>query len=121
MTLSLDHQGRVNLSALVGMLECRSVSETRMAWRLMDKFILNEDEKRQIDFVTQTVNGNEIPSWNPAKSLPPVEFELTEAEWAQVQKALTGTRFVPGPMRGWLEPILAKIPEPVESNGGGHQ
>src|SRR5215469_6359511 len=75
MTLSLNHQGRINLSAMVGMIECRTTTETRAAWRLMDRLILTEDEKREIEFQPQFINGNETATWNPLKSLPPIQFE----------------------------------------------
>lgn len=117
MTVALDHQARINLSVLVGMIECTTVAETRAAWRLMDKLMLTEAEKTEIEFTTAMVNGNEAPRWNPQKTLPPLEFDLSEREWRQIEKALGTARFLPGPMRGWLEPLIAKMPESEETNG----
>jgi hypothetical protein len=122
MTLSLDHQQRLHVSALLGMLECRTVVETRAAWMLMDRLALDDNEKQAIDFRLQSVNGNEAYSWNPVKSLPAREYDLSESELKQVQRALNSCpRFVPGLMRGWLEPLLAQLPEPAERDGAAAQ
>jgi hypothetical protein len=119
MTLTLDHNQRINLGFLLGLQECRTVNDTRAAWKLMDRLALEEDEKQAIEFVAQIVNGNEAFTWNPTKTLPVREYELSDAELRQIQGALNlpSSRFLPGVMRRWLEPLLAQLPEPVESNG----
>lgn len=110
MTLSLDHQARINLAALIGSVECRTLAETKAAWALMDKFELSEQEKAAIEFEWRHVDGGDIPTWNESKRIPWVNVELNETESARVMRALDGARVVPGPMRRWLEPVLAQIP-----------
>lgn len=118
MTLSLDHQQRLNLCVLLGLLECRTVRDMRNAWRLMDRIGLDEQEKLVIEYTTQTINGNEVCGWNPEKSLPARPYELDPSELEQVQKAINNCpRYIPGQMRRWIEPLLAQMPEPAESNG----
>ena len=118
MTLTLDHHQRLNVGALLGMLECRTVRETRDAWKLMDRLTLDDREREAIEFVVQSQNGNEVYSWNPLKTLPAREYDFSDSELRQVERALNSApRFIPGQMRRWLEPLLAQMPEPVESNG----
>jgi len=65
-------------------------------------------------------NGNEAYTWNGTKTVPVREYDFTETEVRQLEKAVTTCpRFNPGPMRKWLEPLLAQLPEPAESNGAG--
>jgi hypothetical protein len=118
--MTLDHQQRLNLLAMLGMLECRTLAETRAAWMLMDRLSLNDQEKSAIEFNVQTVDGNDMYTWNPTKSLPQREYDLSQAELKQIERALNSCqRFLPGQSRRWLEPLLAQMPEPVEGNGAG--
>lgn len=110
MTLSLDHQARINLAALVGSVECKTLSETKAAWALMDKFELSDQEKSAIAFEWRHVEGNDIPTWDPTKRLPRVDIELNDSESARIMRALETARVIPGPMRRWLEPVLAQMP-----------
>ena len=112
MNLALDHQGRINLCALIGMMECRNVSDVRAAWQLMDKIGLSESEQNAIDYRLQRLNGSEVPVWNTDKSLPPVEYSFDASETSQIQRALNGARVLPGPMRRWLEPLITQLPAP---------
>ena len=118
MTITLDHHQRLNLTVLLGLQECRTLQETRRAWKLIDLLTLDDDEKRTIDFTVRHNGGSENYSWNPEKTLPVREYDLSDSEVAQLEKAISGCpRFIPGQMRGWLEPLLAQLPEPVEANG----
>lgn len=110
MTLSLDHQARVNLAALVGSQECKTLAEVKAAWVLMDKLDLSNREKVSIDYQVKLLNGHEVPTWNPERSLPHVEIELNDAESDRIMRILATARIVPGPMRRWLEPVLAQLP-----------
>jgi len=121
MTLTLDHYQRLNLAVLLGMLECRNVNETRAAWRLMDRLALDDGESRTIELQVQNINGAEIFSWNHARTLPAREYDLTDGELQQIERALSGGRLQPGPMRRWLEPLLAQMPELKETNGHNRQ
>ena len=117
MILSLDHQQRLNLIVLLGMQEC-NVRETRAVWRLQDVLDLDDAEQREVGFSLQTINGSEVFQWDRTKSLPAREYELSEADAARIQRAvLACSRLVPGLTRQWLEPLLAQLPEAVESNG----
>lgn len=114
MTLSLDHNQRLNVHVLLGFLDCTSLHETRLVWGLMDRLMLDDEEKRAIDFQAQGTNGNEAYSWNQAKSIAVRKFELSEGEAKQVQRALEPylTKWrIPVKSRGWLEPLLAQLPQ----------
>ena len=120
MTLTLSHDQRLNLFVLVGLPEVKTVLEAWPVWKLMDRLMLDEEEKRNIGFTEQVVNGQQAFGWEQSKSPPPREMEFNDSEIAQIQKAVYGMpRVSPGQMRGWLQPLLAQMPVPVESNGVG--
>jgi hypothetical protein len=117
-TLSLSHHQRLNLFVLVGMPEVHSVLEAWPVWNLMDRLMLDDEEKQAIEFKTQLVDGTEAFSYNRSNTLAPREFEFSDAEIERIRKAVYSmNRIVPGMMRGWLAPLLAQLPEPVESDG----
>ena len=112
MQLSLDHHQRLNLTVLLGQLECTSLTETRAAWKLIDQISLDDQEKQSIDFTVHNNNGNEAYSWNPEKKLPMREYDISEADLKQIQRALNSCpRFYPSQVRRWLEPLLTQLPE----------
>lgn len=118
MTLTLDHHQRLNLYVLVGLPEATSILETCEAWKLMDRLMLDDQERQAVEFQTLMINGNQSYTYNRTKSLPAREYDLNDAELSRIQKAIYGLkRIVPGEMRLWLEPLLHQVPAPVESNG----
>lgn len=129
MTLSLDPAQRLNVHVLLGLLECTSLYETRLVWKMMDRLMLDNDEKAAIGFQMQGMNGTEAYTWDQTKSIPLRDFDLSEPETKQIQRALEPYLKkwkIPVRARPWLEPLLAQLPEewvdglimePAETNG----
>jgi len=114
MTLFLDHQQRLNLIALLGLLEC-NVGETRAVWKLQDHLALNEAEQRDVGYFVETQNGNEFQGWDRTKSLPPRSYDLADGDLRRIQLAIRQfPRHRAGIARCWLEPLLEQMPELVE-------
>jgi hypothetical protein len=115
MLLSLDHQQRLNLIALMG-TQRGTVAEMRMFWSLQDKLDLDQEERAVIEYRVATSNGIEQPSWNPEKSLPLREFEVSEAEAARLRRVIEGwPHFLTAVDRKWILPLLDQLPEAVSA------
>jgi hypothetical protein len=111
MLLSLDHQQRLNLIALMG-TQRGTVAEMRMLWNLQDKLDLDKEEKAAIEYRVATQNGIEQPSWNPELSLPAKEFEVSEAEAARMRRVIEEwPHFLTAVDRKWILPLLDQLPE----------
>lgn len=111
MVLSLDHQQRLNLIALMG-TQRGTVAEMRMLWNLQDKLDLDKEEKAAIEYRVATQNGIEQPSWNPELSLPAREFEVSEAEAARMRRVIEEwPHFLTAVDRKWILPLLDQLPE----------
>ena len=106
MKLTLDHTQRLNLHALLG-TQRADVGSIRAIWAVQDKFALDADEEKAIELKREVVVGQERAVWNPALSLPPKEFGLTDAEIARIKTALeTWDAYGASADRRWLEPLL---------------
>ena len=106
MKLTLDHTQRLNLHALLG-AQRADVGSIRAIWAIQDKLTLDADEEKTIELKRELVNGQERTVWNPALSLPPKEFEFTEAEIARIKAAVeTWDGYSVNADRCWLEPLL---------------
>jgi hypothetical protein len=111
MVLSLDHQQRLNLIALMG-TQRGTVAEMRMLWGLQDKLDLNQEERAAIEYRVATQNGIEQPSWNPELSLPAKEFEVSEAEAARMRHVIEEwPHFLTAVDRKWILPLLDQLSE----------
>lgn len=110
MTLFLDHVQRLNLNALLGLLEC-NVGETRATWKLMDQLVLTDDEKLAIGYFVQSFNGEEIQGWDQSKSLSPKTFDFPDADIGRIRRAVQQfPRHRVAQARKWLEPLLEQLP-----------
>lgn len=110
MTLFLDHVQRLNIIALLGLLEC-NVGETRTVWKLMDQLAINDEEKLAIGYFVQNFNGEEVQAWDQTKSLPPKTFDFTDADIMRVRRAIQQfPRHRVAQARHWLEPLLEQMP-----------
>lgn len=117
MTLFLDHVQRLNLIALLGLLEC-NVGETRIVWKLMDQLALNDEEKQTVGYFVQNFNGEEVQGWDQTKSLPPKTFDFSDADITRVRRAIQQfPRHRAAQARRWLEPLLEQLPEEKEYAG----
>lgn len=115
MTITLDHVQRLNLHALLGAQRC-DVGTIRAIWAIQDKIALSPDEKNAIEFKREFAGGQERAVWNPALTLPPKEFELTDSEVARIKAAIeTWDSYGVKADRWWLEPLLA-ITYPSKAN-----
>jgi hypothetical protein len=113
MRLSLDHQQRLNLIALMGTVR-GNVAEVRMLSKLCERLELDDKEKEAIGYRTATQNGVEMPSWNWDLSLPEREFEVTDAEAHKLRKIIDEwPHFLTATDRKWLFPLLDQLPEAV--------
>ena len=116
--LSLDHIQRLNLSALLGLLEV-NVAETRAVWKLMDQLALDDEEKFAIGYYTRSINANEVAFWDQTKSLPLKEYDFAEADIARIRRAIQQfPRHRVDMARQWLEPLLEQLPIEEEADPG---
>ena len=117
MTLSLNHQQRLNLIAVLGTQDIKG-REAHAIWHLQDTLDLDSTEKEAIEFREQTVNGQPIKVWNMQKELPPRSFDLTAADLDRIRRAVEDfPQFKSFRDRVWLEPLLAQLPP--SQNGSG--
>lgn len=122
MTLSLDHEQRLNLWVLLGLLE-GNIGETRAVWKLQDELNLSSEEKEAIGHISQFLNGGEVQGWDKSKSLPLKTYELSDGDVARIQRAIQQFSYHrAASARPWLEPLLSQLPESKEHeqpNGTG--
>lgn len=113
MILSLDHRQRLNLIAVLGASDVRG-RELHAIWHLQDALELDEAEKETLELREE----NGIRMWNDRNSIPMRSYDLSEADLNRVHKAIDEfPQLRASRDRIWLEPLLAQMPEPVESNG----
>lgn len=111
MILSIDHQQRLNLIALMG-AQRGNVAEMRMFWNLQDRFDLNQEEKDTIGYrIATDPSGVEVPSWNRELKLPARDFEITDAEGQRLRKIVEEwPHFLTQMDRAWIMPLLDQLP-----------
>lgn len=110
MKLNLDHTQRLNLHALMG-AQRASLDDLRMLWKLQDRIDLSAKEKAAIGYRVQQVNGMQQALWDMQKSLPPMEYEFSEQEFARISRMLKEWQpgFLIGGDRQWLEPLMSQL------------
>ncbi len=89
MKLTLDYIQRLNLHALLG-AQRADVGSIRAIWSVQDRIALDADEEEAaaLELNRDIKAGQERVTWNPALSLPPREYEFTEAEVARIRAAV---------------------------------
>jgi hypothetical protein len=111
MNLSLDHQERLCLIALLG-TQRGTVAEMRMLWGLQDRLELSQAEKEQMEYRVATQNGMEQPSWNFERSLPYKDYEVSEAEASKIRRVVEEwPYFLTATDRKWIPHLLDQLPE----------
>jgi hypothetical protein len=112
MLLSLDHQQRLNLIALMG-VQRANVAEMRMFWVLQDKFDLSQEEKEAIGYRTAIdASGASVPSWNWELRLPPKDFEISDSEGQRLRRIIEEwPHFLTAADRVWIVPLLDQLPQ----------
>jgi hypothetical protein len=109
MKLTLDHIQRLNLCALLG-AQRGDVATIRALWALQDELALSPEEEKAIELKRELVAGQERVVWNPARTVPAKEFELTESEAARIRAAVeSADSYGAGADRRWLEPLLRAL------------
>jgi hypothetical protein len=59
------------------------------------------------------VAGQERTVWDPSLSIPPRDFEFTDADVARIRSALDAwTMYAASADRPWLEPLLSAVVVP---------
>jgi hypothetical protein len=115
MLLSLDHQQRLNLIALMG-AQRANVAEMRMFWAIQDRLELSAEEKEKIQYRVATDNGIEVPSWNRTLSLEPREFEVSDAEGQRLRRVIEEwPHFLTAMDRLWISPLLDQLPQAAQA------
>jgi hypothetical protein len=77
MKLTLDHTQRLNLHAFLA-AQRADVGSIRAIWSIQDRIALDSDEEKAVEAKREIVAGQERVVWNPAQSLAPREFELSD-------------------------------------------
>jgi hypothetical protein len=121
--LHLDHEQRLNIIAMLDGIEPPdkySGNGRRGGWvicALQDKLKLSDEEKTAIGFrEVQNQDGRKLFAWsNQEGSLR--DYELPDDDIEIVCHALDKFKVILGRDRRWWLPLVAQLPEPVESNG----
>jgi hypothetical protein len=83
---------------------------------VQDRIALDADEEQALELKRDIVTGQERVVWNPALSLPPKQYEFTDAEIARIKAALqTWDSDSVTADRRWLEPILRMLYSTAEN------
>lgn len=113
MKLTLDHTQCLNLHALLG-AQRTDVGSIRAIWAIQDRLALDADEEQAVELKREIVAGQERVVWNPARSLPPKEFDFSNPEFARVKAAVqTWDAYSVVADRCWLEPLLLIFNDPL--------
>ena len=81
---------------------------------MQDKIALSPEEEKAVELKREFVSGHERTVWNPARSLPPNNFDFADAEAARIRAAIeTWTSYGAAADRRWLEPLLEAVASPV--------
>ena len=109
MRFTLDHTQRLNLHALLG-AQRADVGSIRAIWSIQDRILLDADEEGAVELKREMVGGQERVVWNPALSIPAIEFESSDPEVARIKAVIeTWDSYGVNADRRWLEPLLKAI------------
>lgn len=118
MTITLDHNMRLNL---VAMLDALEVQGRREAWAVCDlqkQIDLSDGERDAIGWrKARAADGREYVVWNSTNGLQPRAYEFNDGDTGRICRAIDQYRVVLGRDRSWWEPLASQLPEPQGSNG----
>ena len=121
MTLTLDHNQRLNLVAMLDILECQGRREVWAVCALQTQLDLNDQERETIGWrKLRSPDGNEYVVWNRTSSLEYHSYELEDDDVKRVCRAVDNYRVVLARDRNWWEPLIIQLPLPEQSNGIAH-
>lgn len=118
MTLVLDHTQRLNIIALLDLVECKNRREAWAVCKLQETLDLNDQEREVIGLSREvTSDGQQFVRWDLNKTIDRREYHLSEEDIQRITQALDKIpSYVLGRDR-WFKPLQAQLPEPIESNG----
>ena len=117
MMLSLDHNQRLNLVAMLDGLECQGRREAWAVCNLQQQLDLSDGEREAIGWRKQkTPDGREYVLWNMS-GIDARPYELNDEDILRICRAVDQYRVVLGRDRSWWEPLTAQLPKPAEANG----
>lgn len=105
----MDHIQRLNLHALLGAQRV-DVGSIRAIWAVQDRIALNADEEETLELKRELVGGHERVVWNPSRSLPLKDFELSDSDLARMKAAIqTWDSYSVEADRCWLQPLVREL------------
>lgn len=112
MTLNLDYTQRLNLVAILDMMEVQGRREVHAICNLQNFIDLSDDEKKEINYTKQkATDGREYAMWAANGSADHVKkFEFSEADKDRITKAIDGYRVILARDKSWWMPLIAQIP-----------
>ena len=111
MILTLDHNQRLNLVAMLDLLENFGRRETWAVCALQEKLDLNDGERERVGWRrTRADNGREFVIWNRETDIEPRDFEFSEDDVKRICNAIDKYPVVLGRDKHWWVPLTAQLP-----------
>lgn len=107
MQLSLTHEMRINLIAIMDQQPCK-ITTARAIWALQDRMRISKDEAEALGYKEILVQGAKQPMWDATKTVPAKEYLMSDQEVALIKQAIDDMDIRPA-YRNWLEPLMAAI------------
>lgn len=117
MNLSLDHNMRLNLIAMLDAVECQGRRDGFAVCRLQEKLDLTDQERETVGFQKMKgQDGREYALWN-RNGLAAREYDLAEDDVKRLAAAMDKYPVVLGRDKHWWLPLTEQLPESAEKNG----
>jgi len=118
MNLTLDHNQRLNLVAMLDNIENVGRREAWAVCALQERLDLNDEERTIIGWRKfKREDGLEYVLYNRNGEVEPREYELPEDDIRRICHAVDRYPVVLGRDKSWWVPLTAQLPKPAESNG----
>jgi len=114
MQLSLTHEMRINLIAIMDQQPCK-ITTARAIWALQDRMRIDKDEAEALGYKEILVQGAKQPVWDATKTVPAKEYLMTDQEVALIKQAINDMDIRPS-YRSWLEPLMAELDSEPEKS-----
>ena len=112
MILTLDHNQRLNLVAMLDLLENVGRRETWAVCALQEKLDLSDGERAAIGWrKTRADDGREFIIWDRTSTIDPKDFDLTDDEMRRICNATDRYPVVLARDKHWYLPLTAQLPE----------
>ena len=110
MILTLDHNQRLNLVAMLDNLENFGRRETWAVCALQEKLDLNDHEREVVGWRRMRAeNGREYVVWNREVEAEPKDFELTDDDVKRICGAIDKYPVVLGRDKHWWIPLTTQL------------